>query len=312
MIHIVNGEEVGKRLDTADPIIIWREMYDWGPLNHTWDTDDFIGRRAAFFEERIELPSPLFIQSNKKQLASLRAIPYEEEVVLWFEHDLYDQTMLMFLLNELKGKGHNLSMVTLHAYPGIEPFYGMGQLSSEQLNRLMETRQPVTEEQESEAVEGWRAYTSKHPFSLESWIENVDHPLPYLCKAMKTHLDYHPSKEKGLRRVEELTLSLLEKEEKTFIDLFEAVKKERSEDGLSDLRFAYMLKQLQPLITFEGDPPDYKKVDADPVVSITEHGIRVLSGEWNRMDVIGIDDWVGGVRLFKRPTLAKGNASVRK
>ena len=311
MIH-VNGEEVGKRLETDSPVIIWREMYDWGPLNHTWEADDFIGRRAAFFEERMELPSPLFIQYSKKQLKALREISDKEEIVLWFEHDLYDQTMLMFLLNELKDRSHNLSMVTLDAYPGIEPFYGMGQLSSDQLNRLMETKQPLTREQVKEAVEGWAAYTSIHPSSLQTWIENTDHPLPYLSDAMNTHLDYYPSKEKGLHRVEELTLMFLGKEEKHFIDLFEAVKKERSKDGLSDLRYAYMLKQLQPLITCDGILPDFEEMDADPVVSITDLGNRVMSGEVNRMDVLGIDDWVGGVRLFKRPTEAKGNARVRK
>jgi Domain of unknown function (DUF1835) len=57
----------------------------------------------------------------------LSEITRETEIVLWFEHDRYDQTMLMYLLTELSKKEFmNLSMVTINEYEGVELFYGLG------------------------------------------------------------------------------------------------------------------------------------------------------------------------------------------
>ena len=50
--------------------------------------------------------------------------------------------MLMYLLTELSSKGfEKLSMISINQYPGIDPFYGLGQLSSEQLIELVDSQE---------------------------------------------------------------------------------------------------------------------------------------------------------------------------
>ena len=62
-----------------------------------------------------------------------------EEVVLWFEHDLYDQLQLIQLLDwfshQEMGK-IRLSIVQINSHAGVKDFQGLGQLSGSQLARL--------------------------------------------------------------------------------------------------------------------------------------------------------------------------------
>ncbi|WP_158290407.1 DUF1835 domain-containing protein [Halobacillus salinus] len=297
MIHIVNGDAVGSRLNVEGEVIIWREMYDWGPLHYEWDAADLIGRRAAFFEEQLELPASLFIKTSQEQWKALHRMEKHEEVVLWFEHDRYDQTMLMYLLHELRNSGHRLSMVTLDSHPEVDRFYGMGQLSEEQLLALEKTKQPVTPEQVEEAVEGWRAYASPQLSKLEQWILESVHTLPYLKEAMVSHLDYIPCGDKGLSIVEEWILLYLDGHIRTFHDLLREIQSRRN-DGISDFYLSYLLKQLGTLVEVEGALPDFTADRVNPNLTLSSKGKEVLEGKRSRIDIIGLDTWVGGARLY--------------
>ncbi|MCA0971990.1 DUF1835 domain-containing protein [Halobacillus litoralis] len=310
MIHIVNGDAVGERLSVEGEVIVWCEMYDWGPLNHEWHHNDLIGRRAAFFEEALELPSPLFIQTSKEQLHALHNIPPEEEVVLWFEHDRYDQTMLMFLIHELSKRALNLSMVTLDAHPSADPFYGMGQLDDDHLNDLIKTKQTVTPEQVEEAVRGWRAYASPSVKGVEKWVRESPHPLPYLKEAMNAHLDYFPDRDTGVNRVEKDVLSFLNGNIRTFKEVHQFLRENRIRDGISDLYASHILRQIDLLLERDGPLPNFNTPERNPEITLSQLGQRVLQGEVSRIAACGIDTWVGGVRLFSKKRDIKENAYV--
>ncbi|WP_198162660.1 DUF1835 domain-containing protein [Halobacillus mangrovi] len=303
MIHIVNGDEVGKKLNVEGDMIVWREMYDMGPLHCSWNSEEMISRRAAFFEEKLEIPSPLFIRNCRNQEMKLEGIPEGSEICLWMEHDRYDQTMLMYLLHKLADKNVSLYMVTIDRYPGIEPFYGLGQLDSKQLSDLFVYRQQLSSDQLVEAQSGWKAYTSKNNQDVFQWLNDEEHPLPFLKQAMETHLDYFPSAEKGLNKVEHLMLELLKEKVMTFRDLFHRVSEYRVNDGLSDLHTAALLKEMctgnPPLLSVEGALPDFENAEANPRLFMTPEGKDVLANKQDRLELVGIDWWAGGVRLYK-------------
>jgi len=71
--------------------------------------------------------------------------PYEE-IVLWFEHDLFDQLLLIRALHGFAGRnlgGTELSLICIGEMPGIVPFHGLGQLSPQQMASLIDRRQRV-------------------------------------------------------------------------------------------------------------------------------------------------------------------------
>jgi hypothetical protein len=303
MIHIVNGEVLGSKIQgLKGDIIVWREMYDFGPFHTAWSNEELIKIRASFFEDKLNIPSSLFMTNCHNQLNQLYKIPKEEEVILWFEHDRYDQTMLMYILTQLSSINRsNLSMVSVNSYPSISPFYGLGQLNFDQLTKLFNQRVKVTRQQVKEAVIGWRAYTSSNSEDITKWITDVDHELPYLLDTFKRHVCYFPSTTTGLNEIEFLLLNTIAKKSCSFRDLFKKTSPFFINDGLSDLHTSAIVNELMigenALLEGEGPMPAFKLDHLNPNLTITAFGERVLAGKANRLDLIGIDWWVGGVHL---------------
>ncbi|MEH7484148.1 DUF1835 domain-containing protein [Neobacillus drentensis] len=319
MIHIVNGDVVGSKLgNLPGDVLVWREMYDFGPLSEDISEEIWINRRAGFFEKKLAIPAELFSRNCKDQNRYLDEIPREKEIVLWFEHDRYDQTMLMYLLNELSKKEcMNLWLVTIDEYEGVEPFYGLGQLLSQQLEGLYyQKKQLVTDQQIIEAITGWRAYTSKNPIDIEKWMASSKEKLPFLKHAFQSHLSYFPSVYTGLNKVETLVLNYLDNNPCSFGELFQSISMQRINDGLSDLYFATMLNELMhgpyPLLECDYPLPNYQNPEPNAKLRLTSHGLDVLTGQKVHCEFVGRDWWIGGVFQKENKWFWDGNKLIKK
>ena len=304
MIHIVNGDVVGSKIgNLPGDVLVWREMYDFGPLSTDITEETWIQRRAHFFEKKLAIPAALFIRTCEDQNRYLDEIPKDKEIVLWFEHDRYDQTMLIYLLNVLsKNEFKNLYMVTINEYEGIEPFYGLGQLSSRQLEELYYLKkQPISDEQINEAISGWRAYTSEDPTEIEKWMTSSQEKLPFLKKALQSHLSYFPSIQTGLNEVETLVVNYLDKNTCSFGDVFQSITHQRTNDGISDLYFSAMLNELMngpnPLLECDYPLPNYLNPEPTSKLKLTTNGLAILGKQKGWFACVDRDWWVGGVNL---------------
>lgn len=70
-----------------------------------------------------------------------------DEVVLWFEHDLFDQLLLMRQLDWCGRQDigdRRLSLICIGEYPGVPDFIGLGQMTPDQLASLSAQREPLT------------------------------------------------------------------------------------------------------------------------------------------------------------------------
>jgi hypothetical protein len=300
--HIVNGDVVGDKIKSLDgEVIVWREMFDLGPI-YPEITVGRLVERAFYFDNLLQIPHEIYVENTLDQEEKLMNIPTDADVVLWFEHDRYDQTMLLYLLNKLSEEGiKQLSMVSLDSYPGIEPFLGMGQLTEEQLVKLYEIKKPLTTDQISQGVSGWKAYSSDDPGELERWMAGEPVLLPYVHRAFRTHYTYFPSTKNGLNQIEELALQHMNDEVNTFKELFRKVSNERSDDGLSNLHFSALMAQLAkgktPLISVDGELPNFTVSSDDAILHLTGFGEAVIKGELDRVDCCDLDWWLGGVHL---------------
>lgn len=100
MIHIVNGDSVGSKLHEAGvqgEVLVWREMYTFGPVFLLPELAENRLHRAAYMEQAFGIPPLEWVSSAETQERRLAAFCEHREIVLWFEHDLYDQTMLSCL-----------------------------------------------------------------------------------------------------------------------------------------------------------------------------------------------------------------------
>lgn len=285
VIHMVNGDEWGERLRTWNglegEVFVWREMMDFGPFSRHWTLDEQIRRRAAFFEERIGFPRKQMEMISRYQEQRLDRIPASSPVVLWFDSDRLDQLMLLYLSFRLHQQG--MQSVYLVEIPATR--------SEEAFSHLWDRRRLLDEKELTRAKQAWHAFISPNPTAVSQWLQ--DEPVLFsLHDVFRAHLEYLPSVDNGLNRVEERTLRLVEAGCADFEALFQTIREERPTDGLTDVHYAAIVNELavsegEPLLTM-----------TDGAIGLTPQGQAVLAGALDRMDVLKMDWWWGGTHLL--------------
>jgi hypothetical protein len=230
-----------------------------------------------------------------------------EEVVLWFEHDLFDQLHLIRLLDGFGRRDlgwTRLSLICIGEYPGIARFRGLGQLEPPAFASLLDLRQHVTENQMRLARHAWRVFCSPEPIGLEVLLRRDTSALPFLAGALLRHLEEFPSVRNGLSRTEHqalLAIAMAGVAEcpAAFEEVFRAAQDMEERPFMGDLPFLRRLRELacrpRPLVRI--DPGANDSIRALKV-AITPAGLDVLEGREDWVHIRGIDRWLGGVHLL--------------
>jgi hypothetical protein len=191
-----------------------------------------------------------------------RALAGAERLVLWFEHDLYDQLQLVQVLASTSAPAE---LVQTDTYLGEAQLEGV------------EPR-PVSGEQRAAARAAWAALRASDPRGLEGLD---DGGLPYLRPALRRLLEEYPSVANGLGRSEQQALEAVAEGASTCFEAFAAAQAREQARFMGDTTFFALLEQLEPL------------VGRDPELDVTELGGRVLAGE---ADFVS-SRWIGGVEI---------------
>jgi hypothetical protein len=223
-----------------------------------------------------------------------------DELVLWFEHDLFDQLNLIQLLTwihrHLPGS-KTVSLICVGSFPGHPKFKGLGELNADELASLFEIRHRVHEEHYVQAEDAWRAFRSDTPEAVDALRRTRMTALPFLSTALTRLLQEYPWTRDGLSRTERRLLQLVEQEPVTLNDLFPRMH-EGEEYYITDLALADMVHTLSnttpPLASFtHGEGERLFR----GVVGITDAGRETLSGARDRLSTGAIDRWIGGVHI---------------
>lgn len=313
MLHVVNGDVMADKLRQGvvqGEIWVWREIYPAGPVFRNMTAGESLWPRAVYLESRLGIPRQHYLENCKAQERRLQDFRKYREIVLWFEHDLFDQTMLAFLLHWFAKQPSlgdtRLSLLCIGSYPGIKDFRGLGQLSLEQLGALTGTWQAVGPREMELGRRVWEAYASADPGDLVALLEEDLSPLPYMREAMKGHLSRLPSTINGLGCVEQAVLELIAEGIHRPFDLFRQVGRRLSILGLGDLEFRCRLAALaqEPFALLSIEAAE-ERLDmerplaayADSSVDLTELGHKVLAGAEDWATLRPPDEWFGGLHL---------------
>lgn len=310
MLHIHNGDSsanILKESGLRGEHLAWREALIAGPTPQNLSDDEWRRVRAAYLSEAYELKQEDCTKSLLEQDRALSGFARHEEVVLWFEHDLFCQLHLIYLLHwfsKQKLGATKLSLVCVDRFPDIDDFRGLGQLNPSQMASLFDARREVSDAQFGLAVAAWQAYCAPAPDSLQEIINADSSALPFLKDALRKHLARFPSVKNGLGQVENQALKLISEGHSGFTDLFHEFGEREALYGLGDFQFWNELKRLTkaktPLLVTTKDDLDGSLASgafAKAHFELTEEGASVLEGKGDFVELNGIDAWLGGVHL---------------
>lgn len=316
MLHIVNGDTVGNMLKQGivqGDVWVWREIYSSGPIFEDLYVPEERAKRSLVLEATLGIPANEYIASCEEQERKLREYTRYDEVVLWFEHDLFDQSMLAYLLHAFKRNmpgRTKLSLLCIGEFPGIEPFHGLGQLTPAQLGTLSGTWRTIGKREIELGSELWQAYASSDPTQMADLLERKKSELaasglPFAYEAFMSHLSRLPSVENGLGIVEQTTLEAIEAGAHTPLELFRQVSDALHVLGMGDIEYFKYVRALtagnHPLMHIDGavEYADFREIPEflSRQVTLTELGIQIRNGTADRVLVQGIDEWYGGLHM---------------
>lgn len=224
-----------------------------------------------------------------------------DEIVLWFEHDLYDQLQLIQVMARLEGLSAD------HASLACDDSF-VAQQSSAQLERQFDHRRPVTPQAYAEAVHAWSCFTSPDPTAMVEFARApASRALPHVAPAFRRLIAEFPDRDTGLSSTEEFILRQLDKHGAlSGKELFRKHTLVEQAEFMGDWSFFRILIDLaappNPLVeptedvTFQLGGLGVEDC-ADRSFRILATGRKAVHGEINAIGLRGIDRWIGGVHL---------------
>ncbi|HTJ46240.1 MAG TPA: DUF1835 domain-containing protein [Kofleriaceae bacterium] len=304
IVHVVNGESTEMSLGEAElpgEILVWADALDEGPVLPLPD-DEYRSARAQFWKTR-----GLGDAGDKLAKADRAfddAAQHAEELVLWYEHDLFDQLALVRLLARL-GKHPpkaQVTIVSIDRHDEIADFRGLGQLEAHQLAALWPRRTSVAREAIDEAAAAWLAVTAPDPRGV-SYLAKRIRVMPFLGPALERHLEDFPDSATGLSRTEAQIVRAIEHGASTPAAVMKAMPAgERY--FVTDLALAHHLRVLAEAGAIEAKE--------DGALATTPLAKDILSGKVDRVASAGIDAWRGGVHLMGKGPLWRFDLASRK
>ena len=316
LLHITNGDGAAALLAAggcAGEILPWRDVLHEGPVP-ALELAALSRIRAEFLASRGWGALPALCTSfatRDRTLAEFRAY---DELVLWFEHDLYDQLQLAQVLSFLASEERNGSCITLiciDRHEGVTLFRGLADLMPTHVAPLFAARGRVTGAAYHVASEAWGAFTGADPSAVESFLASDSSALPFMRAALLRHLQELPSTFNGLGRTAHHALNAVASGCIAPVSLLEAHWDQETAPFMGDWSFWHELQSMArapaPLLTIEGACSERDMQGA--TLSVTDEGAAVLTGKLDAIHLRGIDRWYGGVHLMGRHARWRWDAS---
>jgi DNA-binding transcriptional MerR regulator len=326
LLHVTNGNSAGNTLrqtSLGGAVLPWLDVLHEGPVP-AGTRSSLRAARAAFLSScgwgsRRSLAAAL----ERRDRQVVDALGSGRVVVLWFEHDLYDQLQLLdalALVDESAAPIDRLELVVVGSFPGRPTFHGLGELKAPELESLWAERRPAARETVALGAEMWAAVRASTPEvvarlaagggSDEADVAEVqDLPgLAFVPAALRRLLEELPAARSGLSGSERRALEAVAAGAATPLAAFLASQATEPAPFLGDAWFFRTLTTLgagprrlletsdrRPLPPAPplGDPQAFGRLG----LRLTSDGERVLAGEADGVELLGIDRWVGGTHL---------------
>jgi len=312
MLHITNGDSVVSTFRQSrfpGVYLAWADVLHDGPVPELPTLAELFDVRARAFADFGWGKYDQLRAEFAEREALLNTFRQHEEVVLWFEHDLYDQLLLVQLLDWFSAQDlgkSRLGLIQINGLPGVPVFHGLGQLSATQLVRLFPLRRTVSAVQMAVGKDVWQAFRAAEPSELFELAAQDFPEMPFLRAALLRFFEEYPATGDGLSRNQRQILRAAEAGARSKRDIYFASSKFEEcpwGDNSVFLRMDGLAAGPQPALL----------KDAQGNFTITDAGRQLLAGQadWIKLRG-GIDTWLGGVHLSGTDAAWRWDAEEKK
>jgi hypothetical protein len=303
-LHVANGTCTTRLIEAAGipgTLSIWADPLHDGPVPGGLTDAELLAVRARHLVDPAA-PGDAINDMGRWRAVIERHQSYDE-LILWFEHDLFDQLNLVQLLTWIREHlpaGKMVSLVCIGSFPGHPRFTGLGELTPAELGSLLESRKRVSDAQYSLARLAWDAFRQPTPEAMDHLRRTDTSALPYLAVAIARFLQEYPWTTDGLSRSERRLLQLAGAEGVGLSAAFPRMHDDEDAYYITDTSIAALAEDLSrtspPLLTHA----PAETAGGNPLggsVALTDLGRAILAGQQDRFALGSIDRWLGGVHL---------------
>ena len=285
-LNIVNGDaciEMMRNAQIVGDFLAWQDFLHEGPVPANLTLEELSKVRANFIADyslaKVDDIKKDFEARDKK----LNSYKLYDKVVLWFEHDLYDQLQLLQLLSWFATQELGTTKLTLICTNNY-----LGESSAQQIKKLLHYETPVLKEHFSLAEKAWFAFCSSTP---EKWAKLLDEStaiLPFLQGAIYRMLEEYPSTEQGLSRTAYQALLVISNNISEPLDIFIKCQSFEERKFMGDVIFWKILEDFETYGVIEKQEEKLK---------LTALGTQLLNGQKNWLSISPLKRSIGGVNL---------------
>jgi hypothetical protein len=309
LLHIFNGDalvDIFKQTTIAGDYLVWREALVAGPTPNVTEETEWLKIRLKHLVSAYNVNEVSCKHDLLEQFDKLKEVNNYQEVILWFEADLFCQINLLYLMSDFALRRVNCNILRLiyldNFADGSEVVaknFSLSQLNSKELSDLFAKRSNISSSMLSLAAIVWDAYSSYNPKNIEKLLFQNELPISFVKNAMLNHLARFPSVKNGLGYIENKILELVYERGKSFSLLFKEFSNSNPFYGLGDSQLWLSIKILaeaeNPLILLT--PSKNNEFSLDTNIEITSLGKDILLGKENFIKQNNLNIWLGGVHL---------------
>jgi len=291
-LHITNGDGLTdniKELNLGGETVVWREMLCEGPTVYELGTDEFIELRTEFLSSNYNISKEEYETQFLQELNKLTKVNEFDEVVLWFEFDLFSHINMLAIISHLDDLKINVPvyLVCSKKLKGEDQFSPLSQLSLKDLNNHYVQRIHLNEDDLEMADLMWQLYNGENPQKLKLLIKKKTN-FEYLSSCIRAHIERFPNSTTGLNTLEKNILKLISSNDISSMNQLLGYSLEyQGYFGYGDSQMQRILTKLKRFYSEENNQ-----------IRLTPEGTEALNGTRNFYRVLRNEEFFGGVRMY--------------
>jgi len=260
-VHILNGDSTAYGLEKGaieGDIIVWREMLADGALDYEVGSDAFWTLRYDFFEKEFDVDRIEYYDTTINELIKIEDLSNYNEVVLWFEFDLFCQVNLMalcaYLFKHFR-KSIAYYLICTGKEKGKDRLQSLSDYAPSAYKNLLENRIKITRHDLVFAKECWEKYVTNDINELKAFNYAKNRKFNYFQLAMNQHLKRFA----GTNGINQIDMKILESiqsnnlTKKAIIRELLIWQQKETVYGFGDLQYSNYLDKLHPYYEINND-----------------------------------------------------------